>query len=74
MLTLPESCLMLFQFLPCFLSKGNDVLHRITVLAFETVQQIQPLFDLIQLGVVRLVGIQPPDQVSRDVFGRIIKV
>ena len=64
----------LFQFLPCFLSKGNDVLHRITVLAFETVQQIQPLFDLIQLGVVRVVGIQPVDQLCRCVLGRIVQV
>ena len=64
----------LLQFLPCFLSKGNDVLHRITVLAFETVQQIQPLFDLIQLGVVRVVGIQPVDQLCRCVLGRIVQV
>lgn len=62
------------QLFPCLLSKGDDIFHSITVFSLELVDQIHPLFDLIQLCIICLVALQPPDQVSRKVFCGVIKI
>lgn len=62
------------QLFPCLLSKGDDIFHSITVFPLELVDQIHPLFNFIQLCIIRLVALQPPDQVSRKVFCGVIKI
>ena len=62
------------QLFPCLLSKCDDIFHSITVFPLELVDQIHPLFDFIQLCIIRLVALQPPDQVSRKVFCGVIKI
>ena len=60
------------QLLPGLLPESDHVLHRAAVFALQPVQKIQPLLHLVQLCIVGVVGIQPPDQICGHVLGIII--
>ena len=59
-----------FQLLPGFLPERDDILDRITILPFEFINEINALLDLIQFGVIGLIGVQTADQVCGSVFCR----
>ena len=62
------------QFFPGLLPERNHIFYRVAVFPLELIQQIQSLFDLVKLGVVRVIGIQPPDQIGCCIFRSIIKI
>lgn len=63
-----------FQLLPGFLPERDDILDRITILPFELINEINALLDLIQFGVIGLIGVQTADQVCSSVFCIVVKI
>ena len=57
-----------------FSPKSQHVLHGVAVFPFELVDQVQPLLDLIQLGVVALVVLQTGGKFPREVLDGVVQV
>ena len=63
-----------FQFLAGLFPKSQHVLHGVAVFPLEFVDQVQPLFDLVQLGVVALVVLQTGGKLPREVLDGVVQV
>ena len=57
-----------------FCPKSDHVFYRITIFALELVDQIQTLLNLVQLGIVGIIGIQPTDQICGNILCIVIQI